>query len=196
MVRRLIPLVAVVPLGVLVGLLFVSEEWSRSTRLLVTAGAAIAIVLVGTPFAMMRRRRVPYPPSPVFGQARLGSYELRGVYSENPVSPLGEERAEELASGLRSSAIALLPVVPRGLEFHDPRKEARERAIFVRVTTEEAVPPGNVPDDLVVWSSQPRRRALRWVAARVLLRLRSIERLRDGRSPTFPTARLAKQSIH
>jgi hypothetical protein len=188
MSRRLIPLIAVVPLGVLIGFLAASQNWSSATRLLVTGGVAIVVILISAPFALLRRRAPAPQVVPVTGRAHIAAYELRGVFSENPVSPLGEERPNELASGLRSSASALLPVVPRGWEYRSPTEEAVERTLFIRGETkdEDARSRKVIPDDLALRPSQPRKRALLSTARRAYLRVRSVERIHGDRTLDIP----------
>jgi hypothetical protein len=185
--RWQIPLIVAL-LGIAIGLLSASEDWPTPTRLLVTAGVALVVVLVGTPLALLRRQKAGLA-EPVAGEAHLAAYELRGVFSENPVSPRGEGRPDELASALRSPASALLPVVPRGwkgLEDLAPPEEAIERTIFVRDKARGVVRSDELPEDLVLWPLKPRKRPLRWWVRRGTLQLSSVERLREDRNLDIP----------
>lgn len=188
MIRKLLPLIGVIPIGIGIGLLAASENWSTSTRLLITGVIAVMVVSIGAPIALLQRRRPSPLPPPASGQARLGAYELRGVFSENPVSPPGEF-PRELSSGPRSPATALLPMVPRGWEpdrVEELPQDLMDRAVFVHGRTDRDVHLEQVPDDLLIWPAPKRRRHLRWRAARAYLRLRSVERLRSDAYSEVP----------
>jgi hypothetical protein len=154
MVRRLIPLIAVVPLGVAFGLLASAQEWTDTTRILAMAGVTVVLVAIGTPVAMLRLRRLP-DPAP--GLANLAAFELGGVYSEYPVSPRKFPR--EL-SALRSDPTVLVPVIRPALTALDP---SMERVILVSDPNRRTYQ-GRLRDvtyDVTLWPDRRRRRPLR-----------------------------------
>lgn len=154
MVRRLIPLIAVVPLGIAFGLLASAQSWTDTTRILAMAGVTVAVVAVGTPIAMLRLRPLPEPAP---GRANLAAFELDGVYSEYPVSP-GKFPRE--LSTVRSDPLLLVPVIRPALTTLDP---SMERVILVSDPSRRTYQ-GRLQDltyDVTLWPDRRPRRSLR-----------------------------------
>jgi hypothetical protein len=189
MARRLLPLLAVVPLGVVVGLLSAAGEWSHATRLLVTAALVVPIVAIGTPFALLR---LAWTPPPEVGRARFAAHELRGIYAEYPFTP--RTLPAGLATGPRSTDLsALLPLVGPDVEA---RGEAVKRVILVAPPDKRTYYSQleSVPHDLVLWPER-RRRSLRRAAKRALRRSKEGRRDRSEAPPDRPDDRVIDTAV-
>jgi hypothetical protein len=153
MARKLIPLLAVVPMGIAFGLLATADAWSDMTRILLTASAGVVIVVIGTPIAMLRLRRLPPPAS---GQYNAAAFELSGLYSEYPVSPVKFPR--EL-SAPRSDPTVLLPVIRPALKSLDP---GMERVLLVSDPDQRTYQGclGEITYDVTLWPDRGRRRSV------------------------------------
>jgi hypothetical protein len=165
--RRLIPLIAVIPLGIAVGLLSASQDWSTPTRILVVAAGALIIVGIGTPFAL-RPRRVPPPAS---GKAGVPGYRLAGIFSANRITP-GLPPAGALSGPGSADPTVLLPVIP---DLTTDRGRTIERVIVIPANQSVSyyAQLNRVPYDLALWPERGRRRPLRWIPRRAYMRLRS-----------------------
>lgn len=177
MARRLIPLIVVVPVGIAFGLLASASGWSDTTRILLIAAVSVLIVAVGTPFALLRLRQLPSPAS---GQYNAAAFEMGGMYSEYPVSPL--EFPREL-SAPRSDPTVLLPVIRPALKRLDP---SMERVLLVS-DPDKSTYQGRLLDityDITLWPERGRRRSIRRSLDRGLNR--AIDRLTDGSTSDVP----------
>ena len=177
MARKLIPLVLVMPAGVLVGIWANSASWSSTTRVVVTGALALLLVLIGTPLALLRRR-TPLPPR--VGEALAAGWQLRGVYSEFPVGPLPRELAERF-----SDLTLLLPVVRPDIErLHGAAahfdigelERATDRVLLLSLSVDDEhayygrLP--DIPNDVTIWPGR-RRRSLHRLPGRAVRRVLS-----------------------
>lgn len=151
MARKLLPLIAVVPIGIAFGLLATADAWSDTTRILLTASAGALIVVIGTPIAMLRRL-----PPPASGQYNAAAFELTGLYSEYPVSPV--KFPPEL-SVRRSDPTVLLPVIRPALKSLDP---SMERVLLVSDPDKRTYQGrlGEITYDVTLWPERRRRRSV------------------------------------
>ncbi len=192
MVRRAIPLLAVVPLGVAFGALAGAEDWSTPARLAVFGGVAALLVCLGTPFAMWRRELRAL--SPRSGKGDFAGWQMSGVYSEYPVS--AKDFPEELIGPHYDPAL-LLPVIPpsgaalRGVVGRPDLLELRgasERVLLVsfRDSGSYEVILRNAPYDITLWPDRGRRPLWRQIR-RSFRKLRAGQRLRtDPAGPDRP----------
>lgn len=200
MARRAIPLLAVVPLGALVGLGLDAFDLSTAARLGIIAGAAVIVVAVGTPFALLRRRRSCLVPR--VGEASAAGWQFKGVFSDYPVAP--HHFPSELA-GQRSDPALLLPVVRPDMEDlrgsvsrldHGELERATGRVIVLHVADAGAYRSRlhDVPNDVLLWPG--RDTPLRHLVRRRLRRLAAASgRGSDSDVPARPADRVIDHSI-
>jgi len=146
-------LLAVV-LGIVVGLLASAAGWSTITRVAAVAPIAVALVLIGTPFALLRRRTLLPPLS---GRAEAAGWELHGVYSEFPVGDVPEG-----LWGPSSDPAMLLPVIrPDSERLHgaaarldiEDIERATDRVLLLPIEDEVEYLGrlSDIPHDVTIW---------------------------------------------
>lgn len=151
---KALPLLLAVVLGIVVGFWASAADWSTATRIAAIAPIAVALVLIGTPFALLRRRTLLPPLS---GRAEAAGWELHGVYSEFPVGHIPEG-----LWGPSSDPALLLPVIrPDSERLHgaaarlniEDIERATDRVLLLSIEDEVEYLGrlSDIPHDVTIW---------------------------------------------